>query len=85
MKHNWSGPFECPEAGADAPERRKHLCARCGVFVVCAAYGKLPTRRDVGVIQPREITGWQTPEQALSKMGISEDCDLALTQIVMES
>ena len=107
MKHDWNGPYPCPETGTMAPERRRFNCARCGSSVVCCAFGRMPERMEFGIdynktekypnlkpglvhedleipYVPREITGWQTPDESAVECKISIDCDIALTTRIME-
>ncbi len=91
MKHKWSGPFPSLESGPDASERRGYICERCGSRVICAAFGHIPERQEFGIgmddpiIQPRKITGWQTPDDAAQKSKIPDDCDAALVERIMET
>ena len=58
-------------------------------LAVSAAAGGRMTETGIGmddpIIQPRKITGWQTPDDAAQKSKIPDDCDAALVERIMET
>ena len=97
--HNWTGPTLCPEVGVDHEERRRFHCHACGTSVIVQAYGHMPQRMEFGVVPmnaadpflddfpplKRKITGWETTNQALKRVGLPVDCDEAIVHMVMET
>jgi len=90
VRHNW---LEVVSVLRSDPERKEMACPRCESCITLCAFGKFPERIDIpllsdtgpGLYPKREITGWQTIEEAMVSAHVHEDCDVVIATRIMES